>query len=51
MRWRADDVLEVATGNTAAQALYARAGFTDVGLRRRYYADGSDALVMRVNLL
>jgi [ribosomal protein S18]-alanine N-acetyltransferase len=42
--------LEVATANAAAQALYARAGFTEVGQRRRYYADGSDALVMRVNL-
>lgn len=43
--------LEVATGNVAARGLYARAGFSEVGRRRRYYADGSDALVLRVNLL
>ncbi|MCX7381538.1 MAG: GNAT family N-acetyltransferase [Alphaproteobacteria bacterium] len=39
--------LEVSTANTAARALYDSAGFVAVGLRRRYYADGSDALVMR----
>jgi len=39
--------LEVAPGNAAARALYARAGFTEIGRRRRYYADGSDALVLR----
>jgi [ribosomal protein S18]-alanine N-acetyltransferase len=39
--------LEVAPGNTAARALYARAGFIEIARRRRYYADGSDALVMR----
>ena len=39
--------LEVALGNAAARALYARAGFAEVGRRRRYYADGSDAFVMR----
>lgn len=39
--------LEVAVNNTAALALYRRAGFTDVGRRRRYYPDGSDALVLR----
>jgi len=43
--------LEVATGNAAARALYGRAGFVEVGRRRRYYADGSDALVLRVNIL
>ena len=42
--------LEVATGNDAARALYARAGFTEVGRRRRYYADGSDALVLRKDI-
>ena len=39
--------LEVALRNTAARALYAGAGFAEVGRRRRYYADGDDALVMR----
>ena len=38
--------LEVSTGNAAARALYAGAGFTEVGRRPRYYADGSDALVL-----
>jgi [ribosomal protein S18]-alanine N-acetyltransferase len=43
--------LEVATGNVGALALYHRQGFVEVGRRRRYYADGSDAVVMRLNLL
>jgi ribosomal-protein-alanine N-acetyltransferase len=38
--------LEVSTSNLAAQALYRRAGFVQVGIRRRYYPDGSDALVL-----
>jgi ribosomal-protein-alanine N-acetyltransferase len=42
--------LEVAGANAAARALYARMGFRDVGRRRRYYADGTDALVMRAAL-
>jgi ribosomal-protein-alanine N-acetyltransferase len=40
-------LLEVSADNAAAQALYATAGFVEVGRRRRYYADGSDALVLR----
>ncbi|WP_149538407.1 GNAT family N-acetyltransferase [Siccirubricoccus phaeus] len=39
--------LEVAESNPAARALYAAAGFVEVGRRRRYYADGGDALVLR----
>ncbi len=39
--------LEVATGNAAALALYHREDFTEVGRRRHYYADSSDALVLR----
>jgi ribosomal-protein-alanine N-acetyltransferase len=40
-------VLEVRSGNTAARALYKRCGFTQVGLRKGYYADsGEDALVL-----
>ena len=38
--------LEVAAGNAAAQALYARAGFTPAGRRPRYYPDGTDALLL-----
>jgi ribosomal-protein-alanine N-acetyltransferase len=40
--------LEVAIGNSAARALYQALGFTTAGLRRHYYADGADALVLRV---
>lgn len=39
--------LEVSVANAAARALYAAAGFTEAGRRRRYYPDGSDALVLR----
>ncbi len=42
--------LEVATGNQAARNLYAKAGFIEVGRRRRYYANGADALVLRADL-
>lgn len=39
--------LEVSEVNQAARGLYAGAGFVEVGRRRRYYADGTDALVLR----
>ncbi len=39
--------LEVAATNAPARALYAGAGFTEIGRRRGYYADGTDALVLR----
>jgi len=42
--------LEVAEGNAAARALYAAAGFAEVGRRRGYYPDGGDAVVMRRGL-
>jgi len=42
--------LEVATANVAAQSLYREAGLTEVARRRRYYPDGSDAIVLRMNL-
>lgn len=38
--------LEVRAGNEAAIALYQRFGFGIVSRRRRYYADGEDALLM-----
>lgn len=38
--------LEVATGNDAARALYAGAGFSQIGVRLCYYPDGGDALVL-----
>jgi ribosomal-protein-alanine N-acetyltransferase len=39
--------LEVSDRNAAARTLYARAGFAEAGRRRRYYADGADALVLQ----
>jgi ribosomal-protein-alanine N-acetyltransferase len=42
--------LEVSVANTPALALYESAGFTTIGQRRGYYTDGTDALVMRLNL-
>jgi [ribosomal protein S18]-alanine N-acetyltransferase len=43
--------LEVAVTNAAARALYAAHGFTEAGLRRHYYADGTDALILRSTLV
>lgn len=43
--------LEVARSNVAARTLYAAAGFAEAGLRRGYYPDGEDALVLRSDLL
>lgn len=42
--------LEVAKSNDAARALYASAGFVEVGVRRDYYGAGNDALTMRATL-
>jgi len=46
--------LEVSVENTAALALYAAAGFAQVGLRRGYYTHGHetpiDAVIMRRDL-
>lgn len=39
-------ILEVASTNVAAQALYRSRAFAPVGVRRGYYARGGDALVM-----
>jgi [ribosomal protein S18]-alanine N-acetyltransferase len=38
--------LEVRPSNTAARRLYQRFGLAPAGVRRRYYPDGEDALVM-----
>jgi [ribosomal protein S18]-alanine N-acetyltransferase len=43
--------LEVATDNQAAQAFYERLGYQQVGRIPGYYAGGTDALVMRKELL
>ena len=42
--------LEVSAHNTAALALYRRAGFAEIGRRRAYYADGADAHAMALAL-
>ena len=42
--------LEVRPANAPALALYRALGFREAGRRRRYYADGSDALLLRLDL-
>ncbi len=42
--------LEVDAGNEAALALYKAGGFEKISLRRAYYRDGSDAVIMQVML-
>ena len=45
--------LEVGADNPSALALYARLGFTKVGMRKGYYSSasgGTDALVLRLSL-
>jgi len=41
--------LEVASSNESAMQLYTKVGFTQVGCRKRYYADGVDALLLAKN--
>lgn len=43
-------LLEVRRDNQAAQRLYARLGFEEVGERKAYYSDGEDALLLRLTL-
>jgi ribosomal-protein-alanine acetyltransferase len=59
LRWGLDAVaerevervfLEVRVGNAAAIALYLGSGWEQVGIRRRYYRDGEDALVLMTAL-
>ncbi len=42
--------LEVRRSNTAAKALYASMGFTVQGMRRQYYKDREDAVIMTKDL-
>jgi ribosomal-protein-alanine N-acetyltransferase len=42
--------LEVASGNTAARRLYESFGFTQSGLRQKYYINGEDALILSLSL-
>ncbi|PTY37782.1 ribosomal-protein-alanine N-acetyltransferase [Saccharospirillum sp. MSK14-1] len=43
-------ILEVRPSNVPALAVYQGLGFTQIGQRRRYYADGEDAWVMALTL-
>lgn len=42
--------LEVRVGNAAARALYESLGFREAGSRKKYYADGEDALIMTIDV-
>lgn len=39
-------LLEVKANNASAIALYEKCGFSRLGVRKKYYADGADALIM-----
>ena len=41
--------LEVRIGNVPAKALYASLGFIEIGVRRHYYSNGEDAIIMALN--
>ena len=43
-------MLEVRASNFGAQQLYEQLGFKKVGLRRRYYANGEDAILMNLSV-
>lgn len=49
-RGAADVLLEVRADNPRAQQLYLRFGFEQIHIRPRYYRDGTDALIMRLQL-
>lgn len=42
--------LEVRASNTPAKTLYEKVGFEPLSVRKRYYEDGEDAIVMLKNL-
>ena len=44
-------ILEVRVSNTIAQNLYYKKGFKKIGVRKWYYKDGEDALVMVKKLI
>lgn len=48
MNWM---TLEVRRSNVAAQSLYHKLGFIDVGYRKRYYENSEDALIMALEHL
>ena len=43
--------LEVRPSNDAAVALYSREGFSALNLRKKYYANGDDALTLTLSLI
>lgn len=43
-------LIDVAATNTGAISFYARAGFGEVARRKRYYANGDDAIIMQKKL-
>lgn len=43
-------ILEVGRRNQAAAALYRQVGFVEIGVRRCYYDDGEDAVIMSRSL-
>jgi [ribosomal protein S18]-alanine N-acetyltransferase len=45
-----DLFLEVRVSNEAARTLYEKLGFHEVARRKKYYADGEDALVMSAEI-
>jgi ribosomal-protein-alanine N-acetyltransferase len=46
-RVASEAILEVRVDNASAIAMYRNCGYGDIHVRRRYYADGCDARVMR----
>lgn len=50
-RGAADVLLEVRQDNPRARQLYIRFGFEQIHVRPRYYRDGVDALIMRLQLM
>jgi ribosomal-protein-alanine N-acetyltransferase len=42
--------LEMASANAAASGLYESLGFDKVGMRRNYYPDGGDAVLLRLQI-
>ena len=42
--------LEVSTANQPAQGLYLKKGFRIIGVRKKFYEDGSDGLIMEKEL-
>ncbi|MFD1931369.1 ribosomal protein S18-alanine N-acetyltransferase [Nonomuraea mangrovi] len=42
--------LEVRADNPRARSVYERFGFEEIGVRRRYYDDGTDAIMMKRKL-